>query len=242
MRVGAPTLILRAVILSGVTLLVIFITPDSSNWQHQNPPVTVSLHRQSTLSLNRFDRRQQVLDEYCSAANLTRVPNPSTLLYSKTLNVIYCPVLEAASFETKYSMLKSEGQQLLHQLKYGISKSQAIHTQAQRLNLNPRALKNPSKLNPRQHSMVIIVRDPWLRLSAAYSDLVVKKNYYRHQCRNFDAGSKVPMSFDGFLNCILLYTNETANTNKLNSRLLPMTLTCSTCKTRYSTVGKASAI
>lgn len=239
---GVAALTCRAAVLSGLTLFVLLIVPkdySSGGYKQHQQFTSVDVEKQSSLNPDEFHKRHQTLSSFCMQINTTEIPNPRTLLYSKKLNIIYCPVLEAASLEIKYSMLKAEGKQLYHQKIYGLPKPQAIHTQAQNLNLHARTLNSPSKLNPNLHTLLIIVQHPWLRLSAAYTDLVVGKNFYTKQCRLFNNDGEKLMSFDGFLKCILFYANKTTDVSRLDSRLSPMTLTCSVCRTPYTTIGKS---
>ena len=194
----------------------------------------------STLPVSRFNDRIGQLQESCRAAPPSKIPAPKTLLYSRKLNLVYCPVPLTSSTQFKHAMLKAEGKPLKLQRLYNLSTHQAIHSEAQNMNLRNTVLQKTETLSKGSQHILVISRNPWQRLVSAYYDLSVQKNAYKTKCAKYKDSFIRELKFDGFLQCLLYYANGTQSLNKLDSRLSPVSTICSLCRVPYTVIGKFS--
>lgn len=192
----------------------------------------------STLPVSRFNGRIDLLQESCKTANLSQVPPPKTLLYSKKLNLVYCPVPLTSSTQFKHAMLKGEGKPLKLQRMYNLSTHQAIHSEAQTMNLKHSILQKTETLSKGNQHILVVSRNPWQRLATAYYDMSAQKKIYRTKCAKYKDSFTRELSFDGFLHCLLHYANGTQSLHNLDSRLSPISTICSLCRVPYTVIGK----
>lgn len=218
-----------------VTLLVFqlkyFIIRKSSN--------TFSLlqMRYSGLNINRFGDRLHLSQNVCRKFN-SSTSHPRTLLYSKRLKMVYCPVPFAFSTWMKQAMLLIESKPLRPKQPYKMSTLHAIHSEAQALNLKRPVLLHPEMLVHDPHHIVIIVRDPWQRLIGAYNEVVVRQQGYKTQCIKFIDAFSRELKFEGFLRCLLYHANGTHTLDRLDPKLSPINSACHICRVTYTTIGK----
>jgi len=87
------------------------------------------IHGQKPAAINPhiFVLRQQALEQYCAEVNLTAIPSPSNILFSKRLPLAYCPLSMAASTPLKYALLQAEGIKIYSHKLYNTSLKQASH-------------------------------------------------------------------------------------------------------------------
>lgn len=202
---------------------------------------TFSLYqmRYSGLDINRFLDRLTLKANICQTATVDEVSlnYPRTLLLSKGMNMVYCPVPFSFSTWMKHTMLQIESRPLALKELYNMSAAHAIHFQAQTLNLKHTILVHPEALALGPWDKVLIVRDPWQRLIAAYNEIVMKQRGYRSQCSDYINTFYRELRFEGFLRCLLHYANGTRGLRKLDFRLSPINTRCSICRTPYTVIG-----
>ncbi|KAF6041631.1 hypothetical protein EB796_000059 [Bugula neritina] len=159
------------------------------------------------------------------------------LLYFQRLNLIYCPISQAFDGEFKQAMLKAEGTKMTLRQFYRLSEQQAIHSEAQKLNLRSSVRLHPEKLDGGHHRSLVVVRNPWSRLAIAYRNSIGSMKYTSRCTKHMKAGSQV-LTFKEFLECVLSHANDSFSMNKLDTTLSPIHTLCSVCRLRLTAVGK----
>jgi len=188
----------------------------------------------------RFDRRQHELDTGCLSVNISTISPPKVLLYSRKLNLLYCPVEFTGSLSLKYAMLMAEGKTLRSGAMYHLSPEQGIHSDAASLNLNRQMLSHVETLNSKKNVRIaLLVRDPWQRLLSAYHHVVIKQpQFYKGVCSSYYNDSDQRLTLESFLQCIIWHNGSKGGLWQMDRRLVPITHTCSVCKVQYNTIGE----
>ncbi|XP_067951976.1 carbohydrate sulfotransferase 9-like [Watersipora subatra] len=223
-----------------ITFMILLSSVFFSQESHQK--YDISHMRYSGLNVNRFENRLQLKSNHCRAVDKTSIAAPKTLLYSKAIQTIYCPVPYVFSTWFKHSMLQIESIPLKLKAMYNISTLQAVHSGALALNLKRSALMRPDRLASAPQSTIIIVRDPWQRLIAAYNDSIVQRRGYRTQCAKFRETLSGELKFEGFLRCLLHYANGSHSLHKLDVKLSPINTICSVCTVPYMVILKYESL
>lgn len=227
--------------LAGGLLIFFFILPTS--YISKGAGTSFGVIIEPRLYLERFAERRTLLNESCGNVNATLIPSPKTLLYSKQLGLVYCPVPLIGSTSIKHALLLAENKTLRMGKLYHLPILQSIHSQAQELNLHDSALKNPSmasKLSSSGLTLLMIVRNPWRRLVSFYKDIVEGSWAPTFtKCTQFVNREEGLLTFQGFLNCIVFYANGTTSLKPLDVRLSPASYSCSACRVPYNTISKS---
>ncbi|XP_067936916.1 uncharacterized protein [Watersipora subatra] len=183
-----------------------------------------------SIDLTVFTSRQRQLKEVCLTANLSNIKPPRSVLYSKRLQLAYCPIALTGSTAFKYSMVKAEKKFITAHNLYNVSYEQAIHSDAQKLSLRSAA----EKLNDKA-DILIIVRDPWRRLIGIYRKFIEKtksSSFYRQSCHRL-VGSSQRLTFDKFLQCI---HRAWESKDKFWAHASPASEICPLCKIKYTKI------
>lgn len=237
-------LLKRGLPLCALIAVFVYLLPSSYISKGSGESFGVSHSRISTLDLNRFEHRLKQLRTRCEAGNQTEIAKSyaKTLLHSRILTIIYCPVPQTTSTQLKHALLKIEGKSLHLQTLYNISTRQAIHSQAQDLNLKHSTLLQPGKLAGGANQIILVSRDPWQRLAAAYQDMVIGGRLHNRLCSHFDHLLTRELTFNGFLSCLLHYSNGSQSLNKMDTKLSPVHTICAACRVPYNVIGRSYTI
>lgn len=229
----------RALVLCLTIGLFVILLPNRYISKGAGESFGVAIERYtSPLNLNRFNERIDQLHHGCQSANISQIPVPRTLLYSRKLNLVYCPVPLTTSTQFKHAMIKGEGKTLRLQNLYNLSTHQAIHSEAQTMNLKHSVLLKPEGLAKGHQHTLVISRNPWHRLATAFYDMAIHHQAYKAKCVKFADSFSRQLKFEGFLQCLLHYANGTQSLKSLDSRLSPISTICSLCRVPYTVVGK----
>ena len=222
-----------------MVVIVIFIFPYSLLFGQTGNTFDLSHMRYSGLDINRFASRRSSLENMCKAIKKFPTAVSKVFLHSPKLDTVYCPVPFAYSTWFKHSMLKIESVTLKLQRRFNISTLHAIHSQASALNLAATAHHNMEALAQSSQYKLIIVRDPWQRLIAAYNDIVIRQHGYKTQCYKFRDSFTRELKFEGFLRCVLHYGKDDPHSlHRLDHKLSPIYTLCSVCSVPYHFIGE----